>query len=78
MIKYLILLINVTNYYKLYFCIRWWPAQIIFPNEVPDTVNAIPHAVGQFAVRFFGTYDYYWVNRGRVFNFHEGVIKICL
>ncbi|XP_015369932.1 PREDICTED: histone-lysine N-methyltransferase, H3 lysine-36 and H4 lysine-20 specific-like [Diuraphis noxia] len=51
---------------------RWWPAQIIFPNEVPDSVNAIPHTVGQFAVRFFGTYDYYWVNRGRVFNFHEG------
>ncbi|XP_022183535.1 probable histone-lysine N-methyltransferase Mes-4 isoform X2 [Myzus persicae] len=51
---------------------RWWPAQIIFPNEVPDTVNAISHSVGQFAVRFFGTYDYYWVNRGRVFNFHEG------
>ncbi|XP_029345149.1 histone-lysine N-methyltransferase NSD2 isoform X5 [Acyrthosiphon pisum] len=51
---------------------RWWPAQIIFPNEVPDTVSAISHSVGQFAVRFFGTYDYYWVNRGRVFNFHEG------
>lgn len=52
---------------------RWWPAQIVFPNQVPDSVNAITHSVGQFAVRFFGTYDYYWVNRGRVFNFHEGV-----
>ncbi|XP_025406749.1 uncharacterized protein LOC112680773 isoform X2 [Sipha flava] len=51
---------------------RWWPAQIVFPNQVPDTVNAIAHSVGQFAVRFFGSYDYYWVNRGRVFNFHEG------
>ncbi|XP_026815267.1 histone-lysine N-methyltransferase NSD3-like isoform X2 [Rhopalosiphum maidis] len=51
---------------------RWWPAEIVFPNQVPDIVNSIPHSVGQFAVRFFGTYDYYWVNRGRVFNFHEG------
>ncbi|VVC28087.1 Hypothetical protein CINCED_3A006750 [Cinara cedri] len=51
---------------------RWWPAQIIFPDLVPDTVNAIAHSIGEFAVRFFGTHDYYWVNRGRVFNFHEG------
>lgn len=52
---------------------RWWPAQIVFPNQVPDSVNVKKHSVGQFAVRFFGTYDYYWLNRGRVFNFHEGV-----
>lgn len=68
-----------TNYYTLYLSIyRWWPAEIVFPNQVPDIVNSIPHSVGQFAVRFFGTYDYYWVNRGRVFNFHEGVIKTYL
>ncbi|XP_050438298.1 histone-lysine N-methyltransferase NSD2-like isoform X2 [Adelges cooleyi] len=51
---------------------RWWPAQIVFPNQVPASVNATVHSSDQFAVRFFGTYDYYWVNRGRVFNFHEG------
>ncbi|XP_050428215.1 histone-lysine N-methyltransferase NSD2-like isoform X2 [Adelges cooleyi] len=51
---------------------RWWPAQIVFPNQIPDSVNAIPHSIGQFALQFFGTYDYYWLNRGRVFNFHEG------
>ncbi|XP_050534604.1 histone-lysine N-methyltransferase NSD3 isoform X3 [Daktulosphaira vitifoliae] len=51
---------------------RWWPAQIVFPNQVPDSVNTLPHSIGQFVVRFFGTYKYYWVNRGRVFNFHEG------
>lgn len=61
------------------FFLRWWPAQIVFPNQVPDAVNAIKHSVGQFAVRFFGSYNYNWVNHGRVFNFHEGVIiTICV
>lgn len=66
---------DLINLNYCYFC-RWWPAKVIFPDQVPDTVNAIVHSIGEFAVQFFGTFDYYWVNRGRVFNFHEGVIII--
>lgn len=61
-----------------FFFSRWWPAQIVFPSQVPDSINALPHSVGQFTIRFFGTYDYYWVNRGRVFNFHEGVTSLII
>ncbi|XP_018319115.1 uncharacterized protein LOC108732676 isoform X2 [Agrilus planipennis] len=50
---------------------RWWPAIILFPNEVPDNVNNLPHREGEFVVRFFGSHDHYWVNRGRVFLFQE-------
>ncbi|VVC34203.1 Zinc finger, PHD-type,Zinc finger, RING-type,PWWP domain,Zinc finger, FYVE/PHD-type,SET [Cinara cedri] len=51
---------------------RWWPAQIMFPEEVPDTVNAKEHSVGEFVVQFFGTLDYCWMNRGQVYLFDEG------
>ncbi|GLV35862.1 Nuclear receptor binding SET domain protein [Carabus blaptoides fortunei] len=51
---------------------RWWPAQILFPNDVPENVRNIPHNNGEFVVKFFGSHDHYWVNRGRVFLFQEG------
>ncbi|KAF5304180.1 hypothetical protein FQR65_LT08074 [Abscondita terminalis] len=51
---------------------RWWPAIILFPNEIPTNVKIIPHNSGEFVVKFFGTHDHYWVGRGRVFLFQEG------
>ncbi|GJQ75891.1 putative histone-lysine N-methyltransferase [Trypoxylus dichotomus] len=51
---------------------RWWPAVILFPNEVPDNIKTIKHKPGEFVVRFFGTNNYYWIGRGRVFLFQEG------
>ncbi|KAG5889204.1 hypothetical protein JTB14_033282 [Gonioctena quinquepunctata] len=51
---------------------RWWPGLILFPNEIPPNVMNIKHSRGEFVVKFFGTYDHYWVNRGRSFLFQEG------
>lgn len=51
---------------------RWWPAVILFPNEIPDNIRNLAHNSGEFVVKFFGTYDYYWVGRGRTFLFQEG------
>ncbi|XP_056637531.1 uncharacterized protein LOC130445723 [Diorhabda sublineata] len=51
---------------------KWWPALIIFPNEVPPNVLNAKHGLGEFVVKFFGTYNYYWINRGRAFLFQEG------
>lgn len=51
---------------------RWWPARILFPSEVPENVNKIPHASGEFCVKFFGSNDHFWVNRGRVFLYQDG------
>ena len=51
---------------------RWWPAQICVPRSLPDLIRNRQHQVGEFAVKFFGTNDYYWVNIGRCFAFAEG------
>ncbi|XP_065214997.1 uncharacterized protein NSD [Planococcus citri] len=51
---------------------RWWPAHILYPQEIPDKIAMKPHNRGEFAVRFFGSHDYYWVNRGRAFVYQEG------
>lgn len=51
---------------------RWWPAQILFPSLIPEKVSIMSHHKGEFVVRFFGSHDHYWVNRGRVFLFQEG------
>ncbi|CAH2237590.1 jg6296 [Pararge aegeria aegeria] len=51
---------------------RWWPGIILHPSEIPLNIQAVKHSQGEFVVRFFGQYDYYWVNRGRVFPFQEG------
>lgn len=54
-------------------CYRWWPAQVCDPAEVPDNILALKHEpVGDFVVRFYGSHDYYWTNRQRVFLFAEG------
>ena len=29
------------------------------------------HSVGEFPVFFFGSHDYYWTHKGRVFLFHD-------
>ncbi|XP_060527554.1 histone-lysine N-methyltransferase NSD2 isoform X2 [Cylas formicarius] len=50
----------------------WWPALILFPNEVPENVRILKHQRGDFVVRFFGTYDHYWVSKARSFLFQEG------
>ncbi|CAG2059536.1 unnamed protein product, partial [Timema podura] len=51
---------------------RWWPAQILFPHEIPENIRNLSHVRGEFAVKFFGSHDHYWVNRGRVFIYQVG------
>ena len=51
---------------------RWWPAQLIHPRDLPEKVKERNHQVGYFPVKFYGSYDYYWVNIGRCFAFAEG------
>lgn len=53
-------------------CYRWWPAKICHPKNVPLNIQNMSHDVGDFPVQFFGSHDYYWTHRGRVFLFQEG------
>ncbi|CAL1533797.1 unnamed protein product [Lymnaea stagnalis] len=57
--------IKVGNY-------RWWPGEICHPRHVPLNIQEKAHQVGEFPVRFFGSHDYYWIHRGRVFLFQDG------
>ncbi|CAG2100211.1 unnamed protein product [Medioppia subpectinata] len=57
---------------------RWWPGKVSHPKQVPDNVMKLPHGVGEFPVYFFGSHDYYWVHRGRVFLFMEGDNKAAV
>lgn len=50
---------------------RWWPAQICHPRNLPDNLQNKTYQVGEYPVKFFGTNDYYWINIGRCFSFHE-------
>ncbi|XP_052018723.1 histone-lysine N-methyltransferase NSD3 isoform X3 [Apodemus sylvaticus] len=51
---------------------RWWPAEICSPKSVPLNIQGLKHDLGDFPVFFFGSHDYYWVHRGRVFPYVEG------
>ncbi|KAG8256639.1 Histone-lysine N-methyltransferase, H3 lysine-36 and H4 lysine-20 specific [Homalodisca vitripennis] len=51
---------------------RWWPAEILYPALIPDNILNLPHVRGEFAVKFFGSHDHYWINRGRVFLYQDG------
>ncbi|XP_017768211.1 PREDICTED: uncharacterized protein LOC108556555 [Nicrophorus vespilloides] len=55
---------------------RWWPALVLFPNEIPENVMNSSHHQGQFVVRFFGTHDHYWIGRGRVFLFQADDVTV--
>ncbi|KAG9508693.1 Histone-lysine N-methyltransferase NSD2, partial [Fragariocoptes setiger] len=50
---------------------RWWPARITHPNSVPENIMRLSHQKGDFPVYFFGSHDYFWSHRGRVFLFIE-------
>ncbi|XP_037089541.1 histone-lysine N-methyltransferase NSD2-like [Pollicipes pollicipes] len=51
---------------------RWWPAMVVPPNDIPENLLQMEYSTGQFVVRFFGSKDYTWMRRGRVFLFEEG------
>ena len=48
---------------------RWWPAEVCLPSEIPEKVFRIKSGPGEFAVRYLGSNDYNWMNRGRCFPF---------
>lgn len=51
---------------------RWWPAQVCHSRNLPSNLQNKTFQVGEYPVKFFGTNDYYWINVGRCFTFHEG------
>ncbi|XP_036295984.1 histone-lysine N-methyltransferase, H3 lysine-36 specific [Pipistrellus kuhlii] len=50
---------------------RWWPAEICHPQNVPPNVIDMAHDIGEFPVLFFGSNDYLWTHKARVFPYSE-------
>lgn len=50
---------------------RWWPSLVVPPNNIPVNLMDMPCQRGDFVVRFFGSNDYSWVSRGRVFVYEQ-------
>ena len=48
---------------------RWWPAEVCLPSQIPEKVFRIKSGPGEFAVRYLGSNDYNWMNRGRCFPY---------
>lgn len=51
---------------------RWWPGQVTHPNDIPDNISRLQHGPGEFVVRFFGSNDYFWLSKCRVFLYQDG------
>lgn len=52
--------------------VRWWPAEVSNPKDIPENILRMRHDVGEFPVHFFGSNDYLWTYQARVFPYMEG------
>lgn len=52
--------------------VRWWPAEVSNPKDIPENILRMRHDVGEFPVLFFGSNDYLWTYQARVFPYMEG------
>lgn len=52
--------------------VRWWPAEVSNPQNIPENILRMRHDVGEFPVLFFGSNDYLWTYQARVFPYMEG------
>ncbi|XP_015919381.2 uncharacterized protein [Parasteatoda tepidariorum] len=48
---------------------QWWPAEIVKTCDLPNNVQEVPHSIGEFPVKFFGTEEYFWINSRRAYPF---------
>lgn len=51
---------------------RFWPAITVPPPKVPENIEQKPHNPWDICIRFFGTNDYVWINRRRIYLYQEG------
>ncbi|XP_037025703.1 probable histone-lysine N-methyltransferase Mes-4 isoform X2 [Bradysia coprophila] len=51
---------------------RWWPAVIVPPACIPNSMKDELYNDHDLCVRFFGTYEFGWVGRSFVYLYDEG------
>lgn len=50
-----------------YLNFEWWPAMLVNPSNVPEDVAIRKPGDNYMCIRFFGSYEFGWVCRGRVY-----------
>lgn len=50
---------------------RWWPAEVVSPKSIPDSLLSSKPTRCMFLVRFFASSQYFWTHHGRVIAFTE-------
>lgn len=48
---------------------RWWPCEVLHPRDAPLNIQRLAHQKGMFPVHFFGSDEYYWLTKSRMFSF---------
>ncbi|XP_055616914.1 nuclear receptor binding SET domain protein isoform X2 [Toxorhynchites rutilus septentrionalis] len=51
---------------------RFWPALTVPPPEIPDFALRRQHEPSDICIIFFGSHDYGWINRRRIYLYQEG------
>nr|XP_029730196.1 LOW QUALITY PROTEIN: probable histone-lysine N-methyltransferase Mes-4 [Aedes albopictus] len=51
---------------------RFWPAITVPPPMVPENVELDSHKQWDICIRFFGSSEYVWINRRRIYLYQEG------
>ncbi|XP_055551552.1 nuclear receptor binding SET domain protein isoform X2 [Wyeomyia smithii] len=51
---------------------RFWPALTVPPPAIPDSVLRWQHEGSDICILFFGSRDYGWINRRRIYLYQEG------
>lgn len=48
------------------FLLRWWPSEVVLPEDIPDNILSKKPGDCMFVVRFCGSRDFCWTYHGRV------------
>ena len=48
---------------------RWWPAEVVQPDDIPEHIYKMKSCPGEFVIRYFGSNDYNWMSKSRCFPY---------
>lgn len=54
-----------------YASFRWWPSIILPPTGISNTLRNRKHFHGDVCVKFFGTNEFGWIGRGKIYLYQE-------
>lgn len=55
----------------LFVLYRWWPSEVVAPEDIPDNILIKKPGDCMFVVRFCGSRDFCWTYHGRVLPYTD-------